>query len=242
MNHSIDPNSAEFKNSSDPISPEVTNSSGLEREGDEIRADMDRTLDALERKFSPGEMLDRSVDYLRRNGSDLANSVGDAVRRHPVPAVMTCVGLIWLGTSLTRERLPGRASPEANDGRSDAEPGSAAERVTERVRASAGRVKDKVSEKAGEVVNVVQQRTSDWRGGLGEAVSSHPLVFGALAIAVGAILGAAIPVSEIEQRRVGPVRDRALAKAEEVGARTYDRVKESLSAAKPERAEGSEAT
>jgi Protein of unknown function (DUF3618) len=241
MSNPIDPNSAEFTNSSDPISPEVTNSAGLEREGDEIRADMDRTLGALERKFSPGQMLDRSVDYLRRNGSSLANGVGDAVRRHPLPAVMTCVGLVWLGTSLARERLPGPASPQANDGHAEPE-GSAAKRVTERVRASAGRVKDRVGEKAGEVVNVVQQRTADWRGGLGEAVTNHPLAFGALAIAVGAVLGAVIPVTEIEQRKVGPVRDRALAKAEEVGARTYDRVKESLSAAKPERVGGSAAT
>jgi Protein of unknown function (DUF3618) len=234
-----DPNSADFRNSSDPISPEVTNPSGLEREGDEIRADMDRTLDALERKFSPGQILDRSVDYLRTNGSNLANSVGDAVRRHPVPAVMTCVGLIWLGTSLTRERLPGQASPQVNDGQSDLEPaGSAADRSSGPVRATAVRAKGKV----GEAVNVVQQRTSDWRGELNEAVTQHPLAFGALAIAVGAVLGAVIPATQIEQQKVGPVRDRALAKVDELGSRTYDRVKESLNAAKPGHAEGSVAT
>lgn len=31
----------------------------LEREASQIRADMDRTLDALERKFSPSQLLDR---------------------------------------------------------------------------------------------------------------------------------------------------------------------------------------
>jgi len=240
------PNSDEFSTSSDQISPEATSPSGLEREGDEIRADMDRTLDALERKFSPGQLLDRSVDYLRTNGSNLANSVGEAVRNHPVPAVMTCVGLIWLGASLTRERLPGQGSPRSNDGESDGREGSAAGRATERMRASAVRVKDKakdkVGESVGEVVNVVQQRASDWRGGLGEAVTQHPLAFGALAIAVGAVLGAAIPATQIEQQKVGPMRDRALAKAEALGARTYDRVKESLSDAKPGRAEDSAAT
>ena len=34
----------------------------LEREGEEIRADLDRTLDEIERKLSPGELLDRSVE------------------------------------------------------------------------------------------------------------------------------------------------------------------------------------
>jgi Protein of unknown function (DUF3618) len=242
-----DPNSAEFSTSSDQNSPDATNPSGLEREGDEIRADMDRTLDALERKFSPGQILDRSVEYLRTNGSNVANSVGEAVRKHPVPAVMTCVGLIWLGTSLTRERLPGQASPRVNDGESDVgREGSAAGRATQRMRASAVRVKDKAKDKVGEsvseVVNVVQQRASDWRGGLGDAVAQHPLAFGALAIAVGAVLGAAIPATQIEQKKVGPVRDRMLARAEELGSRTYDRVKESLSDVKPGRAEDSAAT
>jgi ElaB/YqjD/DUF883 family membrane-anchored ribosome-binding protein len=241
-----DPNSAEFSTSSDPIPPEVKSPSGLEREGDEIRADMDRTLDALERKLSPGQILDRSVDYLRTNASSLANSVGEAVRRHPGPAVMTCVGLIWLGTSLTRERLPGQASPQMNDRQSDAGPeGSTAEGTIGRVRASAVRAKDKAKDKvgaaAGEVLNAVQQRTSEWRGGLNEVVTQHPLAFGALAIAVGAVLGAAIPATQIEQQKVGPVRDRALAKVEELGSRTYDRVKESLSAAKPGRTEDSAA-
>ena len=46
----------------------VRDASELEREGDEIRADMGRTLDELERKFSPEQMMERSMSFLRENG------------------------------------------------------------------------------------------------------------------------------------------------------------------------------
>ena len=38
----------------------------LERAAERLRADLDRTLDALERKLSPSQLLDRSLAYLRR--------------------------------------------------------------------------------------------------------------------------------------------------------------------------------
>ena len=40
----------------------------LERQAEQIRADMDRTLDALERKFSPEQLLDRSHGYMSDHG------------------------------------------------------------------------------------------------------------------------------------------------------------------------------
>ena len=41
---------------------------------DQIRADMDRTLDALERKLSPSQLLDRSLDYLRAHSGDMSRA------------------------------------------------------------------------------------------------------------------------------------------------------------------------
>lgn len=67
--------------------------SELEREGEEIRADLDRTLDEIERKLSPGELLDRSVDFLRDHGSDFLAEAGETVRRNPVPVLLTAAGL-----------------------------------------------------------------------------------------------------------------------------------------------------
>jgi ElaB/YqjD/DUF883 family membrane-anchored ribosome-binding protein len=83
---------------------ETRDPSELEREASEIRADMDRTLDALERKFSPGQMLDRSMSYLRDHGGNLARNVGDTVKQNPIPVLLTAAGLAWLITSSIRSR------------------------------------------------------------------------------------------------------------------------------------------
>ena len=70
-----------------------------------IRADLDRTLDALERKLSPSQLLDRSLAYLRDHGGDMARNVGDAVRRNPVPILLAVAGIGWL-VARRRVRAP----------------------------------------------------------------------------------------------------------------------------------------
>ncbi len=76
----------------------------LERSAERIRADLDRTLDALERKLSPSQLLDRSLAYLRDHGGELAVAVGDSVRRNPVPILVTVAGLGWLIATAVRSR------------------------------------------------------------------------------------------------------------------------------------------
>ena len=71
----------------------------LERNAEQIRADLDRTLNALERKLSPSQLLDRSLAYLRDHSGDLTRSVGEAVRRNPVPIVLAVAGIGWLVAS-----------------------------------------------------------------------------------------------------------------------------------------------
>lgn len=84
--------------------------SDLEREGEEIRADLDRTLDEIERKLSPGELLDRSVEFLRDNGSDFLKEAGETVRRNPIPVLLTAAGLVWLTASVASSRSSGGRS------------------------------------------------------------------------------------------------------------------------------------
>ena len=59
----------------------------LEREIDQTRANMDRTLGALERKFSPGQLLDQAMEFARENGGEFANNLGRSVKENPVPAL-----------------------------------------------------------------------------------------------------------------------------------------------------------
>ncbi|MBI4522323.1 MAG: DUF3618 domain-containing protein [Deltaproteobacteria bacterium] len=73
-------------------------SATLEREINQTLAEMDRTLDALERKLSPRELLDRSLTSLRARGRELVTSV----KQHPVPSVLLAAGGILSVTFLRR--------------------------------------------------------------------------------------------------------------------------------------------
>lgn len=74
----------------------------IERNGEEIRANMNATLDALGRKLSPGQLIDKSSEFLRDNGGDLAANFARQVRENPVPFALTAVGLVWLIASQSR--------------------------------------------------------------------------------------------------------------------------------------------
>lgn len=69
----------------------------IEDEIARARADMDVTLDAIQRKLSPGELMDQALTYVKQNGGDdIMNSVGNLVRDNPVPVALVGAGLAWL--------------------------------------------------------------------------------------------------------------------------------------------------
>ena len=238
----------------------------LEREGEEIRADLDRTLDEIERKLSPGELLDKSVDFLRTNGSEFIREAGETVRSNPIPVLLTAAGLVWLTASIAtrnRSRASGygegeefssyRGSEDYSDyGHNDggvrgkvdearARMSSAAHRVTDRVTGTAQDVADRARGRLSSTMQSMQERTEGVRSDLMDLVQRQPIALGALALAAGAIIGAALPISQYENRLVGPARDRTLARAKELGQREYENLKHAVSSTM-ERREGSTRT
>ena len=73
-----------------------TDPATIEREIAQTRGRVDETLDALQAKLSPGQMLDKALRYLRENGSDIAENVGHQIKQNPIPFVLTGIGLAWL--------------------------------------------------------------------------------------------------------------------------------------------------
>ena len=61
------------------------------------RARLDATVDALRRKLSPGEMVDRAIASVKETGGSVfgRNLVG-TVRGTPVPVALLGIGLAWL--------------------------------------------------------------------------------------------------------------------------------------------------
>jgi hypothetical protein len=93
-----------------------------------------------------------------------------------------------------------------------------------RVRSAARNVKGKLSDS----MHAVQERTGEARSNFTNLVQQQPVALGALALAAGALLGAALPMTEYENRLIGPVHDRTLARAKEVGERQYENIKQAV--------------
>lgn len=210
--------------------------SDLEREADEIRADMDRTLDALERKFSPGQLVDRVVGYMRNHGGDVTRQVGEAVRNNPVPVLMTVAGIAWLLTStlVSRRTSSGEFEDEVPELGPESEVAGSSglrSRMQDRVAQTRERIRESryaAANRMSAAMEATRARTERVQSRVQTIVEEQPLALGALALAVGAIIGAAIPTTQYENRTVGRVRDRAIEKAKQAGERKYDDLRRKL--------------
>ena len=181
----------------------VRDTAELEREGDEIRADMGRTLNELERKFSPEQMMERSMSFLRDNGSTLVQEIGTTVRNHPLPVLLTAAGLIWLTGSLTQSKRKQSGSSYGSmtySGSTDSEAPPPATGAF-----AANTVRGKVSSSL-RAMREREQRAAQSFAGL---VQDQPLVLGALAVAAGALIGAALPMTSYENDLMAQAHDDA---------------------------------
>jgi ElaB/YqjD/DUF883 family membrane-anchored ribosome-binding protein len=213
----------------------------LEREAEAIRADMDQTLSALERKFSPEQLLDRSLGILRERGPDLVRTVGDTVKKNPIPVLLTLTGAAWLIASAMRSnssepsrltqrlgqtRLGSKLQETANTVRDRA--ASATQNVRERAYSATEATRDRATQTLRSASAVTRERARQTQAQVENFVQEQPLVVGAIAVAVGAAIGAALPTTEYENRTLGSLRDRTIEKARQVGQEQYQNLRASL--------------
>lgn len=228
----------------------------LEREIDRIREDMNATLSAIERKLSPGEILDRALHSLRGGPGEYFANLGDSVKANPLPSALVGIGLGWMMFS------QGQAARTERGGSA----GVSMEETRGKLSESAGRVKERVSgmthsvsekmhhagEKmhhAGERVHGVGERARSAREGFsdvshrsaervrhaGSNVSDfaheQPLLLGILGLAAGALVGALIPPTRQEDAWMGSASDRLKEQVTETGREQMERAKEVAGAA-----------
>jgi hypothetical protein len=69
----------------------------LEREVEAQRAQVEDTLDSLQERLSPGQMMDQLFDYAKNgNGAEFTRNLGRSVRDNPLPVALMGVGIAWL--------------------------------------------------------------------------------------------------------------------------------------------------
>jgi hypothetical protein len=201
----------------------------LERTADQIRADLDRTLDALERKLSPSQLLDRSLAYLREHSGELTRAVGETVRRNPVPIMLAVAGVGWLVASTLRARNDsddtfGDESPYADRPARRGKIRDRVEAARERIHSSRAAAANKFAQAA----DVTREQTRRTQYQVLTAIERRPILLGGVAVAIGALIGAVIPATEYEDRIVGQVRDRAVERAKQMGERQYQNLRSRL--------------
>jgi len=182
----------------------------LQREADAIRADMDRTLDALERKLSPKQLLDRSLSYMQANGGDLLQKIGATVNKNPLPLLVTSAGLVWLVASSRRSSSSRFETSSTSPRSGDFNP--ATQSFQEATYEGSSRVKRAASQlrqRATRTYGATRERTYEVGRNLNGLVQEQPLVCGAIALAVGAVIGAAFPASRFERDLVARARESA---------------------------------
>ncbi len=83
--------------------PGDKSSAELEREVQQQRADVERTLDAIQERLSPGQMVDQAMSYLKQGGgAEFLRNLGDLVKHNPMPVALIGVGLAWMMASSAR--------------------------------------------------------------------------------------------------------------------------------------------
>ena len=214
---------------SNTTDPGDRSSAEIEREVEGTRAQLSETLGALRDSASPGQLMDRAVDYLRGSGgADFTRNLGEAVRDNPLPVLLIGAGIGWLLLSGKQDKgvsgsatEPQRLLP-APTGAGQAEMrrsgavrvGPASEdggpSLVERASSAAGAAR----EKAGAAAGGVRDTASDMAGRAGEAVGG---AYRAAADTAGSVAEDVGATAQAAARRAGELGQGAREQAGRLG-------------------------
>ncbi|MET1077695.1 MAG: DUF3618 domain-containing protein [Pseudomonas sp.] len=217
----------------------------LEREIEQKRSNINNIMSALENKLSPGEIVDTALSFARGNGGEFLGNLGHTIKANPVPTLLTSVGVLWLiagqnrrsdpdssySLSDTSERIGSLAS-DVSSGLSQrahdlkqqsAELKAKGQRVVHKVTDTLGSTRERLSDTASHAAQSIRHQAERARTGFDHLLHDQPLALGAVGIAVGALLGAALPRTSQEDRLLGATSDRLASKAKHLAEQGYEK-------------------
>lgn len=191
----------------------------IAREIDRTRNNMGATLDAIRRRFTPGELVDQGLDYVRNSGAnEFVSNLGTSVKNNPLPLVLVGVGIAWLMAADKRppsERAAYGGWPEGEG--------------FDEVSSAAGGLRERVGEKAGEAREKIGYAMESAREGLASARERGAEYGQAASERLSAVRGRGEEIRHSARERLAAMRDRgsemgyaaraSLASARERGAR-----------------------
>lgn len=207
----------------------------LQREADDVRTDMEQTLDQLMNQLSPGELINHALGTFKHSGdSAFTRNLINQVQNNPLPAVLAGCSLTWL---MAASKQP-PASPaghgrvgEAKDKMSSAtdtarSKAQGAREAGQQAASATSNLKEQMSETSQHAAENARVNARAAQQSYNDLLREQPLMMGALAVAVGAALGALIPPSRTEDDMIGEksdetreeLKDKAQQKMEETQA------------------------
>lgn len=213
----------------------------IERDIERTRVSLGHTIDELENRLSPGELLDQVLGAARRHGGDFATNLGRSAENHPLPLLLTGVGIAWMMASANRPPPPARPrtqhedlSSRAADARHRMQHGvdsakAVASSVGDRASRASHAMGDTVSavgDSVGHAGQRMREQSRRMKDGFSHMLEDQPLLLGAMGIAMGAALGAVLPRSEAEDRLLGEASDAAARSVKDRASDAYDEVRD----------------
>jgi hypothetical protein len=221
---------------------------GLEPRTREIRAEIERTredmsdtIDAIQDKLRPGNIVAGASERVRNATTErMKQMTGEGRRENLIPAALIGVGAAWLLMNRSRDSNrfgdwnSGRTWRGAEQRGSDyygavgtaGAPEAYVGSEESSVRGLAGRAGERLSELGGETRSTVRRSTRRARNQLSRMIDENPLMVGAAAMVVGAAVGIALPETERENEWMGETRENVIDRAQDVARQAADRVKE----------------
>lgn len=213
-------------------------SAEIEREVEDARGRVDRTVEALKDKMQPKELFDEATRIMGGTSNKVLTTAVEQLRENPIPIALIGLGVAWLAISQTRrssaassgypegyyptyegydEEETLRAKVRAKADAAKAKLADTAEKAKARLADAQTQAGDGIATARGKVseyAHLAQDKAGEYgrvaRQRFDETLDHEPLVIGAIGLAVGAAIGAALPATPVERRYFGPARGKAL--------------------------------
>lgn len=195
----------------------------LEREIDQQRSSIGNLVDALEKRMSPGQLVDQALGYVKDHGGETFANLGNQIKANPLATVLTSVGILWLMAG-RRTPSPGPSLLEKVSDKVGGVAGSVAGGVTDaksRLQQTVALMKDKAGELTDtaaqvlpgksdgtQAVATLRERGRRVQSSASNLLHEQPVVVAVIGIALGAAIGAVLPSSEPEKKVLSLARDK----------------------------------
>jgi len=202
----------------------------VEREVEASRSDLDRTVEALKDKMTPGQLFDEASRAMGSAGQQVMSKFVEQAKQNPMPLAVMGLGLAWLmSTSGKKESSPGPGYAEPRSfaaegsweggGGLGAKLGAARDKAPGLVEGAKDRLSDAASglgDTASSAAEKVSRYGQQAQQSFAELLEAEPLWIGAAGLFVGAAIGASLPHTQLEDHAIGPVRDKLLEKGKDI--------------------------